>query len=157
MNEVAEQAAETLRGHHHPALRLDELCELLRERVDRNLTCDRLHLLLADHPDDFRILESWKRRWSRTETLDRASAWVLAIDKAGPPDPGGPWHPGLCLRESVRWLGRRVDGRSAMDVSRWYAIVLSERAARRALVTRELGDLDGPARHCDPATRERAA
>jgi hypothetical protein len=38
------------------------------------------------------------------------------------------------LRESVRWLGRGVDGRSALEVSRWYAITLAERDARAALV-----------------------
>jgi hypothetical protein len=40
------------------------------------------------------------------------------------------------LRESVRWIGRSVDGRSTLEVGRWYAIALAEREARRALARR---------------------
>jgi hypothetical protein len=39
----------------------------------------------------------------------------------------------LRLRESVRWLARDIDTRSAYEVSRWYAIVLAERQARGVL------------------------
>jgi hypothetical protein len=40
------------------------------------------------------------------------------------------------LRETVRWLGRGVDPRSAREVSRWYAIALAERALREAVAKR---------------------
>ena len=138
MNAIAKRAEATLQSHPHPALRLRELLEILAEEVDRTLTLTRLRVILEDHPDRFRILESWRGGWRGTlgaaRNDDQASAWVLAVVDLGTP-PDVP-RSALKLRESVRWVGRGLDGRSRMAVSRWYAIALAERSAREAFLRR---------------------
>ena len=140
MNPIVMCAESALRQHPHPALRLSELVQLVAERVDRTLDEHRLRSALESHPDRFRLLDPWRGPWRGTLARDSRDArssdvWVVAVvDPTQPQD-----HPGaaaLKLRESVRWLGRGVDPRSPHEVSRWYAIVLAERAIREAVVRR---------------------
>ncbi len=143
MNEIARSAEVALQTNPHPALRLSELLEILIAQIDRTLTPARLRMILQDYPDHFRILESWCGRWKlapggetgqSAESDGSTHAWVVAVaDPETPPDAP---RSVLRLRESVRWIGRTLDGRSRLDVSRWHAIALSERAARKAFLRR---------------------
>jgi hypothetical protein len=140
MNPIALCAENALRQHPHPALRLSELVELVAERVDRTLDESRLRAILESHPDRFRILDPWRGPWRAAAADDHAEArhrdiWVVAVvEPSRPPDHAGPTA--LKLRESVRWLGRGIDPRSPLEVSRWYAIALAERAVREAVARR---------------------
>ena len=138
MNTIAACAEQVLRAHTHPALRLSELVELVAGRVDRNLDASRLRAILEEYPDRFRVLEPWSGPWRSTDPRrpvpERRDAWVVAI--SDPDDPPDVPSPALKLRESVRWLSKAVDARSVVEVSRWYAIVLAERAAREAVARR---------------------
>lgn len=136
MDTIAHAAEEALLEHPHPALRLSELLELIADRVDRRLDSERLRTALEAHPERFRILEMWLSRW-RTVEADgsiEGEAWVVATSDRGP-SPAGPDATRL-LRESVRRIAHGVDARSALDLGRWQAIALAERAARRALSRR---------------------
>lgn len=141
MNPIARCAESALHATPHPALRLTELLDLIADRVGRSLTPARLRAILEDRPDRFRILDSWKGPWRVREPSHRRGssrpepdAWVVAV---GSPDhPPDTPMPALKLRESVRWVGLGLDGRSRIEVSRWYAIALAERAAREAVVRR---------------------
>ena len=138
MNPIVHCAEQALRSHTHPALRLSELVELIAARVDRGLDARRLRAVLEEHPERFRLLEPWSGPW-RSDGVERRpradqDAWVVVVtDPEHPPDAP---RSALKLRESVRWLTRGVDQRSAVDVSRWYAIVLAERAVREAVARR---------------------
>ena len=139
MNEIIQSAERMLREHPHPALRLSELHELVAERFDRNMEPGRLRWLLEQHPELFRVLDPWRGPWRAT--AGRGSdgpgldPWVVVVtDPDGSDPPAGP--AAIRLRESVRWLSRDVDVRSPREVSRWYAIVLAERAARRVIERR---------------------
>jgi hypothetical protein len=137
MHAIARCAETALRSSPHPALLLGELVELIAKSVDRGLTPARLRTILEDHPDTFRILEAWQGPWRSREPAVREAhteAWVVAI--AGPGSPSDTAGTALRLRESVRWLGRGVDPRSRLEVSRWYAIALAERSAREAVARR---------------------
>lgn len=137
MNPIAICAESTLRAHTHPALRLSELVSLVAPRIDRGLDDTRLRTVLEKHPDRFRVLEPWTGPWragASTEGSRSGEAWVVAI--ADPEDPPEGPRTALKLRESVRWLSRGVDPRSTREVSRWYAIVLAERAVRSAVARR---------------------
>jgi hypothetical protein len=132
MNTIALRAEAALHAHPNPALRLAELLALIAHDVDRSLTSERFRAILEDHPDRFRILDSWSRRWTvRASGAGEGSAWVVAIADPGRP-PDGP-RSAVRLRESVRWLARSVDRRSHLEVSRWYAIAMAEREARPIL------------------------
>lgn len=135
MHEIARRAADALHTHPHPALRLSELLELLTE-TDRGLSADRLRLILEGRPEEFRVIEPWRGPW-RMRPGRENDPWVVALSR--PPHADRSRRPVLCLRESVRWLGRSVDDRSRVELSRWLAIVLSERASRRA-ISRRLHD-----------------
>jgi hypothetical protein len=139
MNPIAAFAESTLRQHAHPALRMRELVALVAERVDRTLDCARLRAVLEGYPDRFRLLDPWRGPWrgARAAHADEPSqldVWVVAVGEPGDPPHGAP--AAVKLRESVRWLGRGIDPGSPSDVSRWYAIALSERAVREAVVRR---------------------
>jgi len=137
MNDIARCAEVVLNLHAHPALRLCELVEIVAEKIDRGLTAARLRVILEDHPTHFRILEPWHGPWRpRGPAVQEASeqAWVVGVGDPGRP-PETP-QTAMRLRESVRWLGRGMDPRSRMEVSRWYAIALAERATREAVVRR---------------------
>lgn len=137
MQIIALRAEEALRDSPHPALRLSELVTLLAPAVDRSLTAARLRHILEDHPDRFRLLDAWSRRWSSLHGDDEgegSTTWVVAVAApASPPDGAGP---ALRLRETVRWLGASLDNRSRMEVARWYAIAAAERHARRVIAGR---------------------
>lgn len=133
MNPIAVHAESVLQVAPHPALRLSELLELLAERAGRSITPERLRRALEDHPERFRILESWQGPWRFGEGGGN-DAWVVAVEDPDTPPDGPP--PVLRLRESVRWVALGMDGRSRMEVSRWYAIALAERDARRAVLRR---------------------
>jgi len=137
MNSIALRAEAALRRHPHPALRLGELVALIADDIDRGLTPARLRPVLEDHPERFKVLDASIMRWGADPSgagvgdAD-ADAWAIAIhDPDEPPDLP---PQALRLRESVRWLGRGIDPRSPMEISRWYAIVLAERAVRAAVV-----------------------
>lgn len=141
MNAIAQRAAAALRAHPHPALRLRELVELIAPQVDRSLTAERLRVILDGYPDDFHILDPASLRWGiGSAPSGPAGAWVVVITDPG--DPSGEAPPSqrtpvaMRLRESVRWLGRGIDERSRIEVSRWYAIAMAERAAREAIARR---------------------
>lgn len=148
MNPVASCAATFLEAHPHPALKIGELLTPVAERVDRTLTSRRLRHALSEHPDVFRLLDPWTGPWRTLHHHDRAreadaprdpdlDVWVVLLTRpaASAPPPGTPaLH--LTLRESVRWLAGCVDERSPLSVSRWYALALAERDARRALARR---------------------
>ena len=133
MNAILVQAEAALRDHPDPALRIGELLELVRGS-DRTMSAARLRALLEDHPTVFRVFEPWRGPWRRRDDRRAAptgeeEAWVVLVS-----DPtGGRDNPAHLtrLRESVRWLSRGVDPRSASDLGRWHAIVLAERAIRR--------------------------
>lgn len=148
MNAIAHCAEAALHATPHPALRLSELLELVAERAHRSLTPEGLRAILEERPDRFRILDSWRGPWRTPDPgaddptglgrphrdRDAADAWVVAVaDPETPPDTPGP---ALRLRESVRWIGLGIDGRSRMEVSRWYAIAMAERETRRAVARR---------------------
>lgn len=156
MNPIAVHAESALHSAPHPALRLTELLELVSHRAGRSLTLERLRTALEDHPDRFRILESWSGPWRVREEseqtrrradrvrerggrdvgarAEKRDAWVVAVERPDTP-PDAP-HSALRLRESVRWVALGLDGRSRVEVSRWYAIALAERAAREAVARR---------------------
>ena len=140
MDPIALCAERTLRQSEHPALKLSELLKSVSEGVDRTLDARRLRAILEAHPERFRILEPWKGPWrgtfeSAATAGVAAEAWVIAVtDPDGPP--AGAAQAAVRLRESVRWLARGVDARSPGEVSRWYAIAMSERAVRTALARR---------------------
>jgi hypothetical protein len=136
MNTIALHAESALLSTPHPALRLSELLDVLAGRLDRGLTAARLRASLEDHPERFRILEAWRGRWRAGDDPGETAGhtWVVVITDPG--DPPDTPKTALKLRDSVRWLGRGLDGRSRMAVSRWYAIALAERATREAVVRR---------------------
>ncbi len=139
MNPIAAFAESTLRQHAHPALRLRELVALVAERVDRTLDCARLRAVLEGYPERFRILDPWRGAWRTAPSPSadepaQVDVWVVAVTDPGSPATGAP--SAIKLRESVRWLGRGIDPGSPTDVSRWYAIALSERAVRQAVLRR---------------------
>ena len=118
MNTIAMHAESALRSTPHPALRLTELLDVLSGPYDRGLTAARLRSILEDHPERFRILESWRGRWRAGDDPGESAdhTWVVGVTEPGEP-PDTP-KTALRLRESVRWLGRGLDGRSRMAVSR---------------------------------------
>ena len=141
MNPIARHAETVLHATPHPALRLTELLELVAERAGRALTPATLRAVLEERPDRFRILESWRGPWRVRETSSRdgadphaSDAWVVVVGRPDTP-PDAP-AAAQRLRESVRWVALGLDGRSRLDVSRWYAIALAERAAREAVSRR---------------------
>lgn len=135
MNPIATHAESALHNAPHPALRLTELLELVSRSAGRSLTLERLRTALEDHPDRFRILESWSGPWRvRPETVEERDAWVVAVE--GPDTPPDAPGSAIRLRESVRWVALGLDGRSQLEVSRWYAIALAERATRAAVARR---------------------
>jgi hypothetical protein len=142
MNPIAAQAETALRRHAHPALRLSELLELVAERIDRGLDARRLRAILEEHPERFRLLDPWRGPWRSASApagphTMREDGWVVLVtDPAAPPCAVATSRMAFKLRESVRWLGRAVDVRSSVEVSRWYAIVLAERASREAIARR---------------------
>jgi hypothetical protein len=131
MDPIASCAERTLRQSEHPALKLSELLESVSEILDRSLDAGRLRAILETHPDRFRILEPWRGPWRSRS----GEAWVVTVtEPERPPDGAGP--AAVKLRESVRWLARGVDLGSPAEVSRWYAIAVSEREVRTALARR---------------------
>ena len=153
MHPLLVAARAVLDQHPAPALRLAELARQLQERGHPTAQSERLLRLLTCEPDRFRLLWVWTGPASRpaarpslrtrarvgvkarVRELDTAGdgreTWVVALDPADEPAPPGRARHGL--RESVRWMARRVDPRSARAVSRWYRMVLAEREARRGL------------------------
>lgn len=135
MDPIASCVEHVLRDQPHPALRLTELLELVAERTDRTLDIPRLRAALEAYPARFKILDPWQGPWRSIASEDArvpGDVWVAATGSPDGPG-GGAASPGLKLRESVRWLATGVDPRSPGEVSRWYAIAMSERAARKAI------------------------
>ena len=136
MHPIIQRAEILLQNHAHPALQLRELLGILQRDMDQTLTGPRLKSLIGEHPDRFRVLESWQGGWRQIASGTEPATWVIAV-RAAPPPPGGT-APGFRLRESVRWLGCGLDTRSRADAMRWYAIALAERATRKAFLRRAL-------------------
>jgi len=140
MNPIASQAEAVLKQHPHPALRISELIDLIADQVDRSLDATRLRTALKQHPDRFRVLDPWRGPWRSVLEAPQWSeladdGWVVLVTDPIP-HPAGADRTLTTMRESVRWLARNVDPRSASEVSEWYAIVLAERATRRAIARR---------------------
>lgn len=137
MNPIATYVVRFMEAHPHPALRLSELLAPVADAVDRSLSVERLEEALSEYPDTFRILDPWKGPWSTADlgAPVAGGAWVVLLDEPSPSSPPMRGAVGT-LRESVRWLARTIDARSALSVSRWYAIALSERESRKALARR---------------------
>ena len=137
MNPVAMYVVRFMEAHPHPALRLRELLTPVADAVDRSLSVERLREVLSEYPDTFRILDPWQGPWRVTEIGEpnTGDAWVVLLTQ---PESASSTPRGAIgtLRESVRWLARAIDERSALSVSRWYAIALSERASRKVLARR---------------------
>lgn len=131
MNPLADYAQEAVLAHPGAALRLSDLLGAVAVRADYSLTLRRLRTVLADHPERFRIVDSWDARWPEVCDPERTEgrAWIVSIDdgerllstRAGR------------LRESVRWLSRSIDTRSAADLGRWEEIAVEEADLRQAL------------------------
>lgn len=173
MNPVVACAETTLRQHPDPAVRLTELLRSVAPITDRSLTAGRLRSMLEDHPERFRILDSWDSRWLEPESnVPSERAWVVSLSPGTDPPDGEPSagllreagvDPGRAdggrtdrlLRESFRWVSRDIDVRSRLALSRWSAI-------RRALVelpTAPAGRRDRtatPRPHPSAAPRRRA-
>ena len=137
MNAILTAAEAILRRHPAPALPMPELLERLRaEGPDRHLTDDRLRPLLEGYPTRFRVLDVWKGPWRPFRSHAPAArlgpdCWVAVVgDRTDPPDDGGVAGR---MRETVRWLARRLDLRSRHEVTRWHRLVLAEEEARSAL------------------------
>lgn len=132
MNPVVACAETALRQHPDPAVRLTELLRSVAPITDRNLTVARLRSILEDHPDRFRILDSWDSRWLEPESrVPMERAWVVSLSPGTDPPDGEP-HARL-LRESFRSISRDLDGRSRVALSRWSALRRGEREARQAV------------------------
>jgi hypothetical protein len=134
MNPVVTCAEASLRQHPDPAVRLIELLRSVAPLTDRSLTAARFRSILEDHPDRFRILDSWDSRWLESESLVPAErAWVVCLSPGTDP-PAGPPHADL-LRESFRSISRDMDSRSGLALIRWNAIRRAEREARQAVTS----------------------
>ena len=138
MDPIVSHAEAVLRRHPAPALKLSELAELLKSDLPRaTLDLTVLRHRLERHPETFRFLDPWRGPWRHTREqipgdLGAAEPWVLVVADPGA-DGVGSSHPSRMMRESVRWIARSVDPRSAREVSRLHGIVLEERGARGAL------------------------
>ena len=136
MDPIIECAERILLEHPYPALRLTELHELIAERFDRSLEQSRLRGMLEQYPNVFRVLDPWRGPWRSPEQPRAAryadDPWVIIVTELDGAD-HAQRPTALTLRESVRWLAHDIDTRSAYEVSRWYAIVLAERRARKVI------------------------
>lgn len=137
MNAILAAAEAILHRHPAPALRMaDLLARLQTDGPDPRLRSGRLRRLLERDPDRFRVLDVWRGPWrplrERTDPdeMDR-SCWVAVVSENRDP-PGGDVVAAR-MRESVRWLARRLDVRSLHEVTRWYRLALADEAARAAL------------------------
>ena len=137
MNPIAIYVERFMEAHPHPALRLSELLPPVADAVDRSLSAERLEEVLSEYPDTFRLLNPWQGPWQVGDLGVPliGDAWVVLLGRPSPssPSPGGAVG---TLRETVRWLARGIDERSALAVSRWHVIALSERETRKALTRR---------------------
>lgn len=131
MNTIADHAERVLRSHPCASMRLASLRRALADRVDHSLTDLRLRTILEEAPDRFRVLDAWDARWPecRQEAARAGRAWVVALDR---PD-GVSCTGARRLTESVRWVGRSLDGRARLDAGRWAEIAASEEPTRQAL------------------------
>ncbi|MDH3271172.1 MAG: hypothetical protein OEN56_07570 [Gemmatimonadota bacterium] len=139
MNQVAQRAETELHSAAHPALRISELLELVADVAGHSMTPAALRSILEARPDRFRILESWGWRHQdgndpRKRERPFGDVWVVAVRSPERP-PDAP-QPATRLRESVRWVALGMDGRSRVEVSRWCAIAMAERATRAAVAHR---------------------
>jgi hypothetical protein len=134
---VLSAAEAVLARHPAPALRLAHLVERLRaDGTDAHLCQKRLRGLLERHPERFRVLDLWRGPWRPLR--DRGvpdelewDCWVAAVTDGEDP-PGGDGVAGR-MRDTVRWLARRLDARSLHQVTRWCRLALAEEMARSAL------------------------
>lgn len=155
MNPVVACAETTLRQHPDPAVRITELLRSVAPVTDRTLTVPRLRSILEDHPERFRILDSWDSRWLEAEShVPTERAWVVSLSPGTDPPDGDPHALGAVvrgrgagrepnpdsalrqaelLRESFRWISRDLDARSRLALSRWCALRRAEREARQAV------------------------
>ncbi|MEM7417628.1 MAG: hypothetical protein AAF389_19225 [Gemmatimonadota bacterium] len=132
MKTIADHAERTLLRHANAAMRIDRLRAALAERIDHTLTSHRLRAVLEDDPDRFRIVDAWNARWPEVRaTDDHPHAWVVALDRPERIETSGATR----LKESVRWVGRSVDGRARLEAGRWWEIVAAEEPTRQALAS----------------------
>lgn len=136
MDAILSLAEAILTRHPAPALRLDELLDRMRRAgPDRRLSALRLRRILERHPARFRVLDVWRGPWHPVRDDPTMAAlgpacWVAVRGEPRDPRDGGL---GGRMRESVRWLARRLDARSRHDLLRWQRLALEEEAVRPAL------------------------
>lgn len=166
MDRILDLASDVLARNPAPALSLDELFRLVRDDAPgAALSSQSLLAGLARCPERFCIVSAAPGWRCLLGTLDR-SATVRERGPRGPrPLPGsflgthpGPWVIGLdratdptgsrgyrTLRASVAYLGHRLDGESALALSRWLGLL-----AENARVRARLGTLTPLAPRLDP-------
>lgn len=138
MDSLVSAAEAQLRRHPAPAVPLLVLLRLLREAgSDRLLDVGRLRTVLERHPERFRILQVWRAPLDEFDgdgiEGGADNPWVALLTEPAEPDVVG-LPPTVCtMRESVRWLARRMDDRSRTEALHWQRLVLAEREARTAL------------------------
>ncbi|KPJ83006.1 MAG: hypothetical protein AMS19_05890 [Gemmatimonas sp. SG8_23] len=145
MDPIARAAEDALLAHPHPAVRLGELTRMLAEPIDRRLTAARVRAVLEAHPERFRIIDPLHLRWPGIADETGAGAddaWVLSIVERRGPGCGSSTT--TRLRDSIRWMGRGVDGRSGLEVARWTTVMHAHGAARASLERTAAPDGEGP-------------
>jgi hypothetical protein len=118
---------------------------MLAEPIDRRLTAARVRAVLEAHPERFRIIDPLHLRWPGIADETGAGdddAWVLSIVERRGPGCGSSTT--TRLRDSIRWMGRGVDGRSGLEVARWTTVMHAHGAARASLERTATPDGEGP-------------
>ncbi len=151
MQSLLHSARRILERHPAPALPFAELHRLLsEERAGPPPRPSFLLELMRARPGDFRILDPWRGPWQPVarssfggrerpyhRRLREAGAamdvWVLAAGRRDGPDVGEVSPTVRRLRESLHWLGRRVDADSPRALARWLGLVGREDRLRARL------------------------
>jgi hypothetical protein len=165
MDRILDLAATTLARNPAPALPLEELFRLLKDDAPGvALSLQSLLAVLARSPERFRVVRAapgWtsllgtlnhvagvreRPEPSPQRTLDAAlvaveyGPWIIGLDPGADGDRPTP-RPLRTLRASVAYLGRRLDGDSAVALARWLGLL-----AENGRVRARLGDAGpGPA------------
>jgi len=138
LDRIAAAALQALAEHPFPAVKLSEVTRLVGGGVDRSLDARRLRSHLERYPDSFTVLDPMRGPWRWLLPKSRvgvrtADPWVLGQSSASPGAVGD--RCALIMRDSIRWLARHLDPDSPTQVAHWCSVLLSERDARRTLVS----------------------
>jgi hypothetical protein len=147
MDRILDLAATTLARNPAPALPLEELFRLLKDDAPGvALSVQSLLAVLSRSPERFRVVRAapgWRRllgtmnqvaggqerpslpaRHAPIEALAVAYAgpWIIGFE-AGVDAGRSPPRPLRTLRATVAYLGRRLDGDSAVALARWLGLL----------------------------------